>query len=202
MLNTDWKMGQILEGRGFHVDVGALSTPIAGGGNQGAVILSDWPQLCISVPDGTSIIPIRIDVSAHVPLLAADSNECEILAAADIVAANKTSGTATAETAVNMRTGLTQTSKCTCRSAFSAVCTAPTLGLELVREVITGDVQSAASVLWTPLKLLYIPIYPPMLDGPCALYVYWGGTVAVSAFAQMEWLEFDSDQVGFIIDGR
>jgi len=195
MILSDWRIRAINDGRGFHVDVGAFSTPIAGAGEQGTVIDIDQPSLSISVPEGTSIIPTRVDVSVHVPLLATDIDECEILCAADIASANAGDGTYTTETPVNMKTRHTRTSVCTCHSAFTADTTDPVLGLELIRSIITGDLQSAAGVMWTPFKLLYIPTYPPILDGPCALYLYWGGTVQVSAFAQMEWLEYPSNSL-------
>lgn len=191
----DWKMDAIRDGRGFHVDVGAFSTPIVGGGN-GTVILIDEPELCVSVPTGTSIIPIRIDVTIQVSLLAADIDECEILCAIDVASANVGDGTATTETPINMKSRHTKTSLCTCKSAYTGATTDPVLGMELIRSVIVGDKQSAAGVMWTPFKLLYIPTFPPILDGPCALYLYWGGTVAQSGFAQVEWLEYPTTYFG------
>ena len=188
----DWKMDAIKDGRGYHMDIGAFSTGVTGGGN-GTVMDQDQPEGIVSVPTGTSIIPIRIDVTIQVPLLVADSEENEILAAVDVAAeAAGTTGIAgaTAETPVNMKKGHTNTSLCSCYSASEANWTNPTLGMELIRTTITGDVQSTAGVMWTPHKLLFIPTFPPILDGPCALYIYWGGTVAQTGFAQIEWLEY------------
>jgi hypothetical protein len=189
----DWRMVAIEEGRGFHVDVGAFSTPIVGGGN-GTILDADQPEACISVPSGTSIVPIRVHVQCQNPLIAADNNEIEILLAADIASAGG-GGTATAETPVCLNTGLSKTSKCTCNSAYTGNATAePTLGLELARKVKIGDVQgTAANALWGDLELLYEPLGPPKLVGPCALYLYWGGTVATSGFAQIEWLEYTTN---------
>ena len=189
MILDDWRMRAINDGRGFQVDIGAFSTPITGGGD-GTILDQDQPECCISIPTGTSIIPIRIDATIHIPLLGADVNECEVLCAADVTAANPTVGTATAETALNLKTKHARTSVCTCRSAFTADTTNPTLGMEIMRQEITGDVQTAAGVMWTPFKLLYIPTYPPIIDGPAAIYLYWGGTVAVTGFACIEWLEY------------
>lgn len=190
----DWRLDAIRNGQGFHVDVGAFSTPITGGGD-GTVIDLDQPELRVNIPTGTTILPIRIDVTAVIPLLAADVDECEILAAADISAVGA-AGTSTAETPVNMKTRHTNTSLCTIGSAFTVNQTAePTLGMELIRNQITGDSQTAAGVMWTSFKVLFIPTYPPMIDGPAALYLYWGGTVAVSGFAQVEWLEYKTSDL-------
>lgn len=185
----DWKQRAVLQGRGFHVDVGAFSTPIVGGGN-GTVLDQDQPEACISVPTGTSILPIRIHIQCQTPLLATDADEAEALIAVDIAAAQDATGTATAETALKMYMG-TGTSLCTATSAYTANATSPTLGMELARAVITGDMNGTpANALWGKLDLLYVPQVCPVLVGPCAIYIYWGGAVAVSGFAQIEWLEY------------
>jgi hypothetical protein len=187
--SADWRQQFIIDGRAYFINVGAFSTPITGGG-AGTIIDQDQPEACISIPSGTSLIPIRIDVQCQIPLLATDADECEILLAADRLAAG-TAGTSTSETALNMRSDNPRTSLCTCYSAYTGNATNPTLGLELARVVTTGDVQGTpTTALWTPLSLLCEPVNPPILVGPAALYIYFGGTVAVSGFAQAFWVEF------------
>ena len=181
----------VMAGYGFHVSIGAFSTPITGGG-AGTVIDLDQPEGCISVPDGTAIIPIRMHVQCHVPLLATDADECEILIAVDRLAAAVDDGTKTAETIFNMRTDQPYNSNCTATSAYTADVTDPTLGIELARKVITGDVQTAVGTTWGELDLLYEPRFPPVIVGPAAVWVYWGGTVAVPGFAQLQWVELQS----------
>jgi len=194
LAGVDWRLIKIMEGRGFHVTIGAFSTPIVGGGD-GTVLDIDQPEGVISVPEGTAIIPIRIDVQCQTPLLATDADESEILIAVDRASANAGDGTATAETVSNMRTDNPRTSSCTCTSAYTADTTDPVLGIELARSVITGDVQgTAATIWWGKLRCLYEPIAPPILMGPCGIYIYWGGTVATSGFAQVQWLEFDETE--------
>lgn len=146
--------------------------------------------MLISVPSGYTIIPTRIHVAAQVPLLAADSDEAEILIAADVAAAAAGIGTATtAVTPVNMRTNSTGACPATVYKTLSANITNPTLGMELGHAVIVGDVQGTpASTTWQDLALLYEPERPPMLVGPCAIYVYHGGTVATTAFVNAEFI--------------
>jgi len=185
----DWKQRAILQGKGFHVDVGAFSTPIVGGGN-GTVIDIDQPEALISVPSGTSIIPIRVSVQCQCGLAATDSDENEILIGVDIAKAGDGTGTATSETALKMYLG-TGTSLCTCTSAYTADCTAPVVGMELAHKVEVMDLLGTPANGWGHiLDLVYEPVTAPVLVGPCCLLVYWGGTVAVSGFAQVEWLEY------------
>lgn len=190
LAGVDWKVIKIMEGRGYHVTIGALSTPIVGGGAVTIVDL-DRPEGIISIPEGTAIMPIRISVQCQTPLLAADADESEILIAADRLAACTIGTTQTTEVAFNMRTDNPRTTQCSCYSAATADVTDPTLGIELARAVITGDMNGTpANALWGILNLLYEPVAPPILMGPAGLYIYWGGTVATSGFAQVEWLEF------------
>jgi hypothetical protein len=190
----DWKMDAVRAGKGFHMDVGEFSSPVTGGG-AGTILDQDKPEGIVSCPSGTVIIPIRIHVVCQVPLIAADSNETEILIAVDKAAAVAGSGTATAETPINMHTGSSNTSGCTCKSATTVAYTSPTLGMELGHAVRVADIilaGTATNALWSELSLLYEPITPPILVGPCAIYIYWGGTVATTGFAQVEWIELAS----------
>jgi hypothetical protein len=192
---ADWLQLKALEGRVFQVDVGALSTPILGGG-AGTIIDQDQPEAVISVPTGTTIMPVRIAVQCQTPLLATDADESEILIAVDRAAACPFAGTWTAETALNMRTDNPRTSNCTCKSACTVNETNPTLGIELAHKVITGDMNGTpANALWGTLDLVYEPKVKPIIVGPAAVYVYWGGTVATNAFAQIQWAEVPSTDI-------
>lgn len=194
--NADWRQAFIARGYGYHVDVGAFSTPIVGGG-AGTVLDQDQPEFGVSVATGYTIVPIRIAVSCQPPISAADSDECEILLAVDRVAAWAGDGTVTSETAINMRTSATGNP--TGVSVFSAATgniTNPTLGLELAHAVKTVDyVGTPANAMFSDLSLLYEPRCPPFLVGPCCLYGYWGGTVATSGFAQIEFLAFSTSLI-------
>ena len=190
----DWRMDAIRDGRGFHVTVGALTTPIVGGG-AGTAIVINTPEALISVPDGTSILPIRVDVQCELPTIATAGDVSEIIIGSDKDAAWDTTGTKVDETAVNMRTTHTATSLCTCASAFTVAPTVdPAADYEIARAQSTGSFYTDAedpplNANFEELKLLYEPLSPMILDGPCMLLVYWGGTVATTGFAQIEWIE-------------
>lgn len=190
LLTADWQQSYISRGYGYHVDVGAFSTPIVGGGN-GTVLDQDQPEFGLSVASGYTLVPIRFAVNCQVPLLAADSDEAEILIAVDRASAWAGDGTFTTETPLNMRTSATPTAVTglSCFSAATGNITNPALGHELAHEVIVGDVQGiAANAMWNRLSLVYEPKFPPFIVGPAAVYGYWGGTVATTGFANLDFL--------------
>ncbi|KKK67302.1 hypothetical protein LCGC14_2955420, partial [marine sediment metagenome] len=128
-----WELAGVMEGRGFMVNVGAFSTPVVGGGVGGTAIDLDAPELVIGVQDGTSILPIRIEVDMGLPVGAADDDEIDILIAVDQDKVNAESdGTAgTAEVIHNLNTLFANASKCYANSEYSATMTDPVLDLEL-----------------------------------------------------------------------
>ncbi len=197
LLMADWRQSLISRGFGWHADSGAFSTPGAGGGTA-AVIDQDRPNMLISIPANYCLLPSRIHVCAQIPISAADSDESEILIAADVAAAAAGIGAATtALTPVNMRSDLgTAGCPATVYKTLSANITNPTLGMELGHAVKVVDyVGTPASAMFTDLALLYEPMRPPMLVGPCAIYVYHGGTAATTGFINADFLVFPSSLV-------
>lgn len=156
LFTVPWLQAAVFEGKAFAVTVGALSTPVVGGGN-GTVLDIDQPELAIGVPSGKAILPFSIKVQCHVPLLAADADESEILVAVDKDTTLATDGTATTETPANLRMNHAGVSACTAKSAFTADVTDPTLDIELARAAITGDMNGTPgfAAFWNPLKLDY-----------------------------------------------
>ena len=169
--------------------VGAFSTPITGGG-AGTVLDQDQPEAFIGIPDGTAFLPLSVRVQCQVPLLATDADEAEILLAADVAATIVSGATQTTETPQNLITSGGVATTVAAFSAATANITNPTLGVELARSVVTGDVQGTpANALWTNLSMVYEPEVPYILKGPASLLLYFGGTVAVPGFAQFVWAE-------------
>ena len=195
-LTADWCSALVARGFGWHVDVGAFSTPIVGGGN-GTVLDQDQPELSLAIPSGFTFIPLRVHAQVQVALLAADSEESEILFAVDrITLADVTAASGTVETPTNMRTDRIGGCPCPILSAVTTNITNPALGVELARAVKLGDFQGTpATTMLTDLALLYEPIRPPFIVGPAGFYAYWGGTVAASGFLQMDFLVIPSSLV-------
>lgn len=191
LYSVPWKQGLAFEGRVYHVDVGAVSTPIVGGGN-GTVIDLEQPEFALSIPSGTSIMPLRALVVTKEPATQSDADVVEHLIAVDRTQ-TVNAGTSTTETIFNFRTDNGYSSLCTARSAYTGdmtVPSTPTLGIELVHGLWTAEVASAVAVSWTNMTTLYEPDTAPIIVGPASLYIYWGGTVATSGFASIEWAEF------------
>lgn len=187
-----WKQALVLEGRCYQVTVGTFSTPVTGGG-AGTILDQDQPELVMDVPSARGIILLHARADCQMPLLAADSEECEILLAVDRAAVSGSSATqGTVETPVNMRTDLIGGSGLTVVSAVTTNTTAvPTLSMELAHPVKIGDVQgTAATTMWTDLFLNYEPVASPVIIGPATVLLYWGGTVATTGFASVMWAEF------------
>lgn len=187
-------------GLAWHVTVGALSTPIVGGGN-GTVLDLDQPEFVVSVPSGYCMRPVRVSIQCELGIQTTDSHVSEILLAVDRTAAWAADGTSTAETPANMRTDIASGCPCSVASAFTADMTNgsgvdPVLGLELAREQALTDVQGTAATLNVyQFSMLYEPTVPPYIVGPAAMYGYWGGDIAVSGFAQIVFIAFPSSLV-------
>lgn len=199
---ADWIQAAILEGYGFIANVGSLSTPIVGGGD-GTIIDQNQPEFGMIIPDGKTIIPIRLAIQMTTPMLATDADEAEAVAIVDTTAATVAAaldGTwANTITPKNMRIALAnrKSSECTVKSVCSGDTTNPTISIELAHAIIVGDVNGTPgfAAFWTKNELLYEPKHPPMIVGPASLFAYWGGTVAVNGFMQFFWLELPSTQL-------
>ncbi len=199
--DLDWLIGL---GYGRRMTMGAFSTGLVGGG-AGTILDLDQPEACIAVPSGYCIRPIRIDVQVQTGLIAADNDENEILLAVDSLGYWTGDGTFTTENPSNMKTSVTVGSVCRCGTAFTADMTTtptgaaaadPVLDMELARVVQTVDISTAVAVNMKELRLVYEPLYPEYLVGPCSLLLYFGGTVAnIGGFAQFAWVEGPSSLI-------
>ncbi len=189
----------IASGKGHHVTIGALTTPIVGGG-AGTTLLIDQPQGLINIGSNLACIPVRIAVQCEVGIVSADSEVSEILVAVDV--AKSADGlnvtTAVNEAVFNMRTdlGSSLAGEVSAWSAITAGITAPVLAMELARAQSLANFGDATGMSNDQLSLLYEPKHPPIIIGNAGLgatlYLGWGGTVAVSGFAQAQIVVFPS----------
>ncbi len=191
-----WIDSMITQGLGWTVTVGDLSAPVSGGGDT-AIIDQNKPQLMIGVPAGFVMRPIRVTVDAEVPLIVTDADEAEILIAVDRTQFLPTDGTFVTEVPLNMRTDIIGGCPLTANSLYSANVTNPTLSIELDRVVTVADIVGAGgtTTTWGNLQLEYEPKRPPYIVGPAIFIIYWGGTVDVSAYAQVQFVAFPSSKV-------
>ena len=194
----------ILKGWGKSVNVGAFSTPVAGGG-AAAVYDIDRPRLAIGVPAQICIRPIRI--SAQIQQAdAGNGEETEVLVVVDSLGLWRGGGGPTVETPSNLRTDLDKGSMCNCASIFTAdmstvpgyavaAAADPVLDMELARKVVEHDEATDAGNLWKNLELVYEPDIPPFIVGPATLLVYFGADQACAGFVQAQWVEGPVDKM-------
>lgn len=189
MISSDWMQAAIMGGLGYIVNEGSLVTGQTGGG-EGTALTIDEPEVLLSIPNGTCILPIRVGVAVHPGAYNAQADEYEILLAVDQDKAYDASGTCDTLSIYNMNTLCGLTSACTAIGGCSAAITAPVLDLELAHFVTTADLDGAAvNMLVNPVNLTYDPEHPIIINGPACLIVYFGGTVATTGFVNMQWLE-------------
>ncbi len=193
-LAADWRQALIARGFGWLIDVGALTTPIVGGGN-GTVVDLEQPELAINVPSGYAMIPLRIAVECELGLQTTDSHESEILIGVDRTQV-QTAGTSTAEVPMNLRTDITAAAPFTCFSAYTADGVAAPVIRELARKQGLTDAQGVAATLNVYIfDLVYEPLQPPIIIGPAHIAVYFAGAIAVSGFIQASVLAIPSTLV-------
>ncbi len=184
---ANWKEALVLEGRVHTFMVGALETGIVGGGN-GTTIDADQPEFVVSVPSGTSLIPLEITIAFGTDLNAA-AEVAQALVIADTAAAYDDSGTVTTETPVNLLSGGGVTTVATAVSACTVNMTAPTESHLIAAEAWGFSILSSTGGSGTDYTLHYLADIPHILKGPAAFYGYWGATGAATGWAKVTWAE-------------
>ncbi len=191
---ADWRQAFIARGFGWHVQVGALTTPITGGGD-GTVLDLEQPELAINVPTGYTMVPLRIAVECQVGVQTTDAHENEIVIGFDRTQV-QTAGTSTTEVPANMRSDITAAAPFTSYSAYTADGVAAPVITELARKAGQVDLQGTAATLNVyQFDLLYEPLNPLFIVGPAHIAVYFGGNIALPGFIQASVLAFPSTLV-------
>jgi hypothetical protein len=188
---ADWKHLLTAAGRMYRLSAVAPSagddvTEVVGGG-AGTVLDLDQPEIVIGVDEGSILIPVEFEVGLRSDL-DADADQAAVLLTADRSQAVPTSVTAAthgAVTPVNQLDG----GPAFAGRAFVGVTgditdPAPDEILAYKTWVIRDQGAAAAAVL-TDLNYGKQFETPLLLRGPCGIYGYWGGTVAVNGIAQV-----------------
>lgn len=189
VFTADWKLSLLEEGRCFTAAFGAMGatdiTELTAGSNL------DQPDFGISVPSGTALIPLYINIAAKVPL-DADDADAFFIVCVDTAAAYAGDGTVTAVTPINMISGDTAiTTAATVFEDASADITDPT-----VTDILMAAQQqigmTTSGVALSNLNLVYDPALPRVLVGPAAIYGYGGGSDTVTWVGVAHWAEVPS----------
>lgn len=195
LFTAGWEEKLVFEGRVFSISVGTIASKITGGG---AGLLPDLnqPEFGVSVPSGTTLIPLAVDIACSVDL-DADLAVGEIWLIADTTAAWAADGTSTAETPANLLDGAdgAVATSATAFSAATADITNPVVDQIIAAEIIGQSQVTAASVTSIGLNLHWRSNgLPRMISGPGAFYGYWGGTKAAIGVASVVWAEVPSSR--------
>lgn len=200
---ADWKQSMILEGRGFMINLGALTSPVTGGGTGELVIEVGAPEFVIGIPAGTSLLPLLVDIVCGLPVGALDDDEVDIVLAVD---QDKDNGVAdgafdvTKPSIYNMNTLHNRSSACWCNQQYTTTMTTPVNDIELahVTKVFEQFDTTGAKTeaWWQGFAMHYEPKTLVIINGPAMLIGYFGGTAGGTAKAQgfvtCQWLELPS----------
>jgi len=194
-VSLSWKQALALEGRCFSITVGALVTGIASGA--GTIPELAEPEFVIGVPAGAVIMPLRVACQCFVADAVADHSHEEIIVGIDRGKTYDGTGTKTDEVAYNLRTDNPRSSLCTCVSAVTADITSiPVMLTELARTAVFIEQTTAVGTTPIIVDLLYQPEIAPFIVGPAMLVGMWGGTSALTGYAQVYWAEWSKSELG------
>ena len=196
LFTADWRYKLAAAGLVYSAHIGTLSAGadvglIVGGGN-GTTVDSDQPEMILGVDNGF-LIPISLRVMCDMDA-DADGEYGEIIFFADRTQAPPTSATGTPGTVTpnNLLDGA---------GAFSGRCfggvttdlTDPVMSefidgeyVNVAEFVSNGTATNLTNGVGQRLKLVYEPLMPKLLAGPCSLVVCFGGTAAVNGMIAIE----------------
>ena len=187
IVSADWVQTNLMLGTVYMCYLGDESTA----GTFDAAYANTDPDIMIDVPDGTTIIPLKIQMQVE------DYGSKALFETMALVSKTLGAATSTAFTPINVRTRAAGGSNCTC-------CTAPTVTsgytagsfelfhyvLHEVLDVGSADDDAAAQVVrrdwgWSIAK----DGFAPVIDGEGSLQ-FWAISQACKGFCQIYWLEF------------
>ena len=196
LFTADWKQAMILEGRGFMINLGTLTSPVTGGGSGGLTIEKGAPEFAIGIPRGTSLLPLLVDIVCGEPLGTLDADEVDICLAVD---QDKDNGVASGSFNVvkppiyNMNTLHNRSSACWCNQQYTATMTAPVNDIELAHVTKTFEqlagTGTKSTAFWQGFAMHYEPKTLVIINGPAMFLGYFGGTSAATGFVTCQWIE-------------
>lgn len=173
----------ILDGRGFQVRAGTITTPLVGD----VAITDTAAEYCADCVAGTTIIPVHGNISVR-----AGTGTAQELAVKSVATV---SSAGTAFVPLPLKSGGAAASTTARVSAAGGV----TVTAELATTTLRHWSYSQQAVFTTGQVIIpeWEPLRPPVLNGPRCLYVQIAaGTTGPSYFASLDYLEFASTLIG------
>ncbi len=183
---ASWKEALVLEGRVFNAMFGAMGasdiTELTAGSNL------DQPDFGVSVPNGTALIPLEINIVCKVAL-DTDNDELWFVVIGDPDAACAGDGTVNAVTPNNNITSGGVSTVATVFEDASGDITDPTLTKILIcgKQQSHGLTTSGGTV--SDLNIHWVADVPIILKGPAAFYGFGGGNDTVTWLGSVTWAE-------------
>jgi len=194
MFTVPWLTGLALEGRCFGINVGADTTPLA----FTAGFTATKPEAYITVPTGTTIIPVLIEVAME------DTSSISVIdCVATLSAVIDTSPGGNSLTIHNMRTDKPRKSLCTATSIVTTG-TAPYTGnfLEFWRGTagVVPDGYNSATAQTSELNsktswCVSDALAPPVIVGPGSLSVWCSLADGTTGWIIVIWAEVPSNSI-------
>jgi len=182
IFTQDWVLARIAEGRGFVANAGTATAPITFGA--GSIDTTEF-DLHVSVPSGTTIIPIELVIKVEAWGTSAIA-ECMAVAGT-----GSTCGAGTSVTPAKLRTDGAFSSNCTVTSAATATSGVAITGAEFFRDghivaVTPATAGASGGTLATKFRWSYLNTgYAPIVVGAGQVGVFMSaqaGTGFISLF--------------------
>ena len=180
LIVVDLNENRAIAGKLFAANFGTLSAVIR---LLGTGIVDRRPQAWIRVPQGTTIIPLLVEV--EVELAGAAVFELSVLQCSNDVGEGTSAAATVGPVNLNTRLG-SDSGLCTPRQLASADVTAEENAVELKHQTYASGVDNAR-FRYNPRDSGIISV----LHGPATIALYGGGT-DVDVFVKIVWMEFES----------
>lgn len=187
---ADWMTQLVLDGRVYNASTVAHETAAAIATNG---IVSTGPALLLSIPTGTTVIPLEIILAAAADASASDTT---VQICTDDAAGYASGGVAV--TPINMRKDDPNTSSATFYTGSTAIVYGANVDDDTIyaamvdSTAVVGTLGSGQpQVYWTARQYI-----PPVLIGPASLLVFIGDTGGTSTwYYSVKWASFSTTDI-------
>ncbi len=181
----DWFSQMMLEGRGFQVRAGTITTPVVG---KASAITDTAAEMSVDAPSGTTVIPVFCNISIR--LNAKTLNEGAIKS----VAAASSAGTVFVPLPLLTNSAIAAVATARAQAAGSVTVAAETVTTTRRHYALANPVTVGAGNEFTEYN--WKPRVPPVLNGIACCYLQLAtDTTGMSYYASLDWIELPTINV-------
>ena len=194
MISADWLTAMALEGRCFGCNTGVDTSP----DTFTAAYDATKPDILVTVPSGTTIIPVHVQVNFEDTGTAAVVDVCAVASSVYDAAY-----TGTALTIYNMRMDAPHSSNCTAAAVISAGGTTPLTGnyvefwhgaAGIAEDAFNGNATPTNELITRTAWNVKDSLVPPVIVGEGSLNI-WASAQAGLGFITAMWVEVPSTSI-------